>query len=405
MPAFRYEAIDSEGKANAGIAEGESAHAVAAQLREKGWQVSSIEEARKPRGFSRVRRPLTAEDLDLLNEQLLALTESGLALSPALAALAKDVENKRLRPVIEELQGHLEAGASLEEALSKLPGTFPAVYTSLVRAGERSGNLPAVLHQLCTYSRRGLETRYAMQEAVVYPVLVLGLLTVFLGVYSELVAPQFSALYADHFRQLPALTRGCLAIGNALHAVAIDALFAAAGVLLALALFSALTRRLESCAFARDWCKLRIPFLGPIYAAVSLERFTRTLGMLLTSRAESAESLALAAEAAGNAVLARAGKTAARLVEGGDKFAGALAVTGYFGNSFSWLLRQGEENGFLDKTLLQLAEASDREALRRSKLVLVLAGPVMVILAGILVGVVVIGMFLPILKLSSLVAL
>jgi type IV pilus assembly protein PilC len=125
------------------------------------------------------------------------------------------------------------------------------------------------------------------------------------------------------------------------------------------------------------------------------------LGLLLASRVPVLEALDLASTAAGNAVLRRAVTDAAHLVEGGERISDALASTGYFGHSICWMLSTAEDRGGVDETLLELANMYERGAMRIDKLVLALAGPVVVVLVGLIIGYLVISLYLPIFMLGD----
>ncbi|MCK5556840.1 MAG: type II secretion system F family protein, partial [Candidatus Hydrogenedentes bacterium] len=173
MPLFKYGGVDKDGKAVEGTMEEASAVRVTTILRERGLQVSAVDEVGKGPGFLRVKSRLTWDDLDLFNRQLLAITKSGLPLAPSLKALAEDIKSRRLKPVLEDIRSQIESGSTLEEAISRHPESFSPVYTSIIRAGERTGNLSGVLSHLSTYSARMVEMKNSIQEALAYPLVVL----------------------------------------------------------------------------------------------------------------------------------------------------------------------------------------------------------------------------------------
>ena len=172
MNSYDYEATDPEGQYSTGTIEAESAHVAVVSLQEDGYRVSWLSERARPGGFFKVKGKLTLEDLSLLNEQLHAIAKSGLSMPPSLRAVAQDVKAPVLKSVVMDICSSLEAGRSLEEALNKHPRSFSPVYRSLVRAGEQTGNLPAVLAQLSAYSAQMVRLKNRFREVLTYPLLV-----------------------------------------------------------------------------------------------------------------------------------------------------------------------------------------------------------------------------------------
>ncbi len=400
MPVFDYEALDAEGRPVKDRIEAESAHAVLELLREQGFYVSSVSPSGAFVRFSREGRSLKAEDLAFLSEQLHVLTQGGLPLAPALKELARDLHNPRLSPLVLDLQQDLENGRTLEESLDRHQESFPEVFLCLVRAGERTGNLPGVFAQLAMYSRRLVSLKSHVQQALAYPFFVILFLGIVMALLVTVVVPQFQSVYASFGGTLPLSTRIVLYASYALRIALIPGLvvffFLCFG---AWAAGPALrgNRRL-------DTLKLHAPVFGGMYRAALTARFTRVLGMLLANGAVAVEGIQLAALATGSPVFRNTCARAARRVANGETLADALEETGLFRHSTCWVLRHGEDNGMLDEALLRLAEASEREVARLDRQVLLFLSPVLTILVGTLVGFMVVALFMPILKLSSLVS-
>ena len=401
MPQYKYRAVDHDGKAVEGTMEEESARRVASTLKERGLQVSSIDELGKRPGFLRVKSRLAWHDLDLFNQQLLAIVKSGLPLAQSLRAVAAEIKHRRLRRIFEDVRSQMEAGGSLEDAIANHPESFSPVYSTMIRAGERTGNLSGVLSHLCAYSGRMVEIKNGIQEAIAYPILVLVACGAVLGFLLVRVVPVFAGIYKDFGGDLPGPTRLCVGMSDFLVTNWPVLCICAAVVLVSIRLVLRASSRTQRGAYARDWLKLHVPIFGLLYFRVSLARFCRSLGLLLASKIPVLEALDLASAAAGNAVLRRAVNDAARLVEGGERVSDALASTGYFGHSLCWMLSTAEDRGDVDETLLELADMYERGAMRIDKLILTLAGPAVVVLLGLIIGYLVIALYLPIFMLGD----
>lgn len=412
MPVFEYSGTDNDGKTVMGSLEAESAHRASVLLTERGIAISNLVDRDQPAPIGVVERmgAITAKDVAFLTEQLLTITQSGLPLSPALKELGKDVRSRRVKRVVKDLQKRLEAGASLEEALNAHPEAFSQVYLSLIRAGERSGNLPGVLSQLASYSNRQAEVRSRLEEVVAYPLFLIIAVVTMLTVFSIVVLPNFEGIFATFGKQLPWPTRAAFGIGHffgGLGQLFVNAspqqLLYAGLALFLLWLTVRIARATDWGARIADRIKLRIPFFRTIYAASLIERFSRCLGMLLSNQAQAPESIILAAAATGSPSFRGAGMGAALLVSHGERLVSALAGTRRFRRSYLWILGNAEEHGRVPSALMSLAESYEREVTRRTRLLLTMSGPALTVAMGLIIAFVVIAMFMPIFSLSSLV--
>ena len=403
MPKFYIEAFDPQGTLITETREAESAYAAVSTLREQGYQICSARPAGWTPLFSRPKRPLSSEELSLLSEQLATLVGSGLPFAASLDEMAGALRNRRLASLLGEVQDDLQRGRSLEEAFGRHADQLPPVFLSLLRAGEQTGNLPAVLRQITDYTQGLLRLKYRLQAIFAYPTLLLVFLMYFMGMFVCYVVPQFETLYAYFGRSLPGPTAWLMFIAQVTLIVGYPLAFLFLLLMLgSVALGHALPVR-SHLGWLADNLRLRIPLVGGMYRTVLAARFCRTLGILLSNGANALESLHLAGVATGNRVYARAAHTAARHVANGERLSDAIADTGILRPSACWILTHGENHGALEATLLRLAETSDRDAERREQRLLGVLGPSMVWVFGLVVGFTVYALFLPIFQLSSLV--
>ncbi len=403
MPQFKYEAISTDGKPIEGAVDMASAYEVIESLRQQGLHVNSVEEVGGKPGFFRGRKKLTWEDLHLLNEHLLTIIQSGLSLPPALEAMAKDIENKRLKPILEDTHRQLEMGSTLEEALSRHPESFSPLYLSLVRAGETTGNLSGVLSQLSTYSKRMVELKHSLTEVLAYPVFVFTLLAGIVLFISGWVLPRFANIYAELGGSLPLSTQAFLRLAQLLRDHALWLAVLAPLGLAAAYVLSRIIKSTDSGRYLADRVKLDMPLFGSFYRASILERFSRSLGLLLSSRVSAPEGLRLASAATGSPVYQKAGFEAANAVANGEQISIALAATDLFRHSFCWILAHGEGGGVIENALLRLADSYEREVGRRHKLLVRLLGPLCLVVGGLIVGLMMLAVFAPVFKMSELV--
>jgi len=403
MAVFRYKALDQAGNPVEGAMEEASARRVMSSLEERGLQVNSVEEVGAARTFPK-RSRLSWSDLEILNSQLLTLVQGGLPLAPSIRAMARDLRNPRIRWLLESVREDLEAGKSLSEAFSRQERSLPPLYVTLVRAGERAGNLSAVFEALTDYSRRMLELRSSFREVLTYPILVIIVAAIVVFFVMVKVVPVYEGIFSDFGGQLPGPTRLLLSIsrvfaGHSAGAVACVVLF----VGLMLFLWS-LAWRQGSSGYGLDWTKLRVPVLGPAYRQASLARFSRAFAMMLEAHVPMAESLTLAAAASGNAVLGRAVRGVIADVESGRTLAEGFERSGHFDHGTCWLVRNAEERGELPRSLIVLEESCERSINWMRRWFEMFAGPVVVVAVAIVIGYIVVSLYLPIFSLGDVIS-
>ena len=404
MARFKYRAVDAEGNAATGEMDEASARRVIAILEERGLTVNSVEEAvAKPR-IPRLKTRLSIEDFEQFNSQMLTITRAGLPLAPAIAALEKDLRNPRLQKVLQNIRAELEAGVSLGDALDKYPEVFSPVYRTLVRAGEQAGNLAGVFDCLCGYSKDMVDLKNEAQVVLAYPaMLVVAAFGLVLFMLVKIV-PVYTGIFADFGGGLPVPTQFVADLGI-FTAMYLPLIGGASILLVALlfVLFRALLKH-ESRGYAFDWVRLHLSVFGRVYAAASLARFCRTLSMLVEARVPLTESLELAGAASGNAVLRHAASEAQAYVASGHTLAEGLTLSDYFPNSFCWLVGTSEQRGEIGLALNVLEKDNERFIGRMRKWILLMAGPLVVVLIGLLFGFLIVSLYLPIFSLGDVVS-
>ncbi len=401
MPLYRYRAIDTYGEPLEGTMEESSAFRVTQILEERGAQVNLVEEVETaPRALGRGPRSLSWEDVSLINSQLLAITRAGIPVSASLNALAKDMENKRLRPVFESLQRDLESGLPLDACIARSPSRFPPIYVSLVRAGERSGNVPGVLQMIADYSTRILDLRDRVFAASIYPVYVIISALLVLGVSLGRIVPEYVDVYEDFGGSLPAPTRLLVRISDLFRDYGTLLLTGIVVLSIVTLLSASRLRHGEGRAFldrVREW----IPVIGRTFRFVTIARFSKALGMLLQARVPIEESLDLASAASGNEQLRAKVRQATVHIAQGEKVAEAFLDTRYFPHSYLWFLANGESRGQLPQTLIDVSETYEREITARDTALLNLMLPVTILLLGVFVSFMVVALYLPVFTLGD----
>ncbi len=401
MPLFRYRAVDTQGEVFEGTIDEQSAARVTAILQERGLQVSEVAPLALHKGLPFLHKPLTWEDIHLLNQQLLVIVKSDLPFVPALAAMATDINNPRLKPVLDGLKRDLELGTSIEQALQKHPDSFPPAYISMIRAGERSGNLAGVLALMENQSARVLDARHTLRTAMAYPAMVLVSAIGVIGFLCARVIPVWAEVFEDFGARLPAITRFWVDLSENLnrHGRSLFVVVIMLAVLLVGGL--RLSRRSVVAREVIDRIFEHIPLVGRGVFLTALARFSRALALLLSSNVPVLESLDLAGAASGSALLRRHARRVARDVAMGESIADSFAATGYFPQLFCWLFATGEARGQVEGTLFDLSRSYEQQAAFHDRAIGQFISPLLVVSVALLVGWITVALYLPIFSLGD----
>lgn len=397
MPLYRYKAVDANGHAVNGTMDEASARRVAAVLEEKGLQVSSVEPAEAPRAIPFRRERVSWEDVEFLNTQLIALTRSGLPLAPALEAIGRELRRGSLKSLVDDLHSALQAGRSLGEALDRHRGSVPPVYAAAIRAGEETGNLPAVLELCAGYTAQMVALRSRLREAMTYPIVVLIMMVLMLTYLLNYTIPQFADVFKDFGARLPALTMFWLRmseITRANYGIIFAGICGAVAALI-------VAGRTEQGRYLGDWLRLKTWGVGHAFNSVSMARFCRSMGILLSGKAPMDSSIELASATCGNAVLESAARDAADSVRNGMKASQAFEATGYFSGLFCWLLQVSEERGDAEHAFLDLAKSYDETFTRVSRVMVSVLTPAILCVMALIVMSVILALYLPIFSLAD----
>ena len=400
MPAFEYQALDNAGRTQRGVLQADTPRAARASLRDRGLNPLRVDAVSDTAGGSALLRrgALSGPQLALLTRQMATLVASGLPIDEALQALAEGSEG-RLRTQVVSLRSRVMEGASLANAMSEFPETFPPLFRASVAAGESAGKLDRVLLRLADYA----ETRDALRRrvllALTYPLL---LTTVALAVVTALMAwvvPQVIGVFLQQKQALPLPTRILIRLSDGLSAYG-GTLFVLLVIAAIVAAFA--TRRPDVRARWHAFV-LRLPLLGRLVRAADTARFARTLALLVGSAVPLLEALNIAGMVVENRSLREALARVAVRVREGQPFSRALAETKEFPPVAVRLIASGEKSGRLDEMLFEAASHQERELDTVLGIAMAALGPGVILLVGGVVLFIVLAILLPIFELNTLI--
>ena len=408
MNAFRYQAIEAGGSAVQGVIEAEDRRAALQQLGRRGLSPSRLEPcAANGDQPAAVAAPAAAgirfgsgirrKEITAFTQEMSALLGAGIPIPQALASLGEQEENLPLRAVLLKISDGVRKGESFSGALAGHPQLFSKLYTSMIRVGEEAGVLPAVMADLAGLLEHEDEVRGEVVAAISYPafVLVFGVLTV--TVLLTIVLPRLFGMLQEMLTVLPLPTLILLKVSGLLHQHWLVLLVSVAGTGGGLWWYL----RTPSGAHAWDKFKLRIPLAGGVFRSAALSRFARTLGTLVKSGVSLLPALKIVENTIGNRVLAAQIAQVAEETRGGDSLAAPLRKLGIFPKTVVQMIDVGEESGTLDVMLLKVAEIEERHMRAKTKTLISLLAPILILIVGALVGFMVIALLLPIFKMSS----
>lgn len=400
---FVYRALDRSGTSMSGEIAGDSKAAVAAQLRLRGLTVVDVDKKQQAPTVEEILdryRRLKTRDITVLARQLATMVASGLSLLRSLYVLEEQTDVPRLKRIVVGVRGDVEAGLSLSQSLAKHPAAFNDLFVSMVRAGEEGGNLEEVLERVAIQLEKDDNLRRTVRAAMVYPLLIAGFaVAVLIGMVLFLI-PIFANMYKDLGGELPGLTQFMIGVSNAMRSYWYAFFLTPMGLVWLFRKW----KRSDRGAYMWDSFKLRFPFkIGGIVRKIAVARFSRTLGTLTASGVPILHALEITARTAGNRVVSDPMSGVIERVKEGQPLAAPLVKSGVFPVMVTQMISVGEETGALDKMLHKLADFYDDEVAAMLKALTSILEPVMMILVGVIVGVVVISMYMPLFKIYELV--
>jgi len=400
MPEFSYRAIKGSGELVQGTLVAETEPALLAQLRRMGCMpihVSPKDGSMGTRWLRLTRRGPSTQDRLIFARQLATLVRAGIPLDRSLSLCRDLAEKPALQAVIDTTLKQLRSGQSLAHSLAANERFFPPLYVAMVRAGEASGTLPAVLDRLVEFEEFSAELRGYLVSALIYPTLLLAVGGVAIAFLLGFVVPRFAQIFEEAGKELPLPTQVLMDVSQAFRSYGwLAALIIAAAVLLA-----GRWVRTESGRLRWDQWRLKAPLLGDVSLKLEIARFAKTMGTLLTQAVPIISALRLTREVLSNRRMAAAVEPLIQGVKRGQGLATPLAESGMFPALAVQLMTLGEQTGKLDSMLLELAAIYDREVRVATKRLVALVEPAVILAMGLVVGTIVISTLLAIVSINE----
>ena len=415
MATFQYEAVNTKsGKTEKGELPAASQAEALARLQEMGLTPLKLEQAKaaskktkrgkgkkgakKGVGQMQISIPgmggrVKEKILTIFTRQLAQLTSAGLPLLTGLKVLEKQEKDATLRRVLGELSEVIEGGGTFSEGLAQHPKVFNKLFVSMVKAGELGGVLEVVLDRLAMFMEKAMKIKGKVKAAMFYPIAVLVVAVVIMGILLVFVIPKFKDVFADMLGKdgLPAFTELVLSISDT---VRLNATGTMCGVFACFFTFSMIGRT-NFGRYILDKMSLFFPVIGPVVERVAIARFARTLGTLINSGVPILQALNIVKDTSGNVVVARAVQDVHDSVKEGETIVAPLDASRVFPPMVISMVDVGEKTGDMPQMLEKIADTYDEEVDRAVESLTSLIEPIMIVFLAVIVGGIVIAMFLP----------
>ena len=410
MPEYHWEAFDASGQRSSGHHQAASVADVVLHLRKNRLSPVKVQEAvgvssaaamAAGQGVRKLQTgPIKALDIHTMTTELAIMMRAGLSLDNALKVLLEMSHKQAMQTMLQAVLDGVKGGMPLSQALQQHQQHFGEFYINMVRSGEASGQMAAVLGRLSEHLERQRALRDSAISATIYPAILLGVAVLSLVAMLGFVVPQFEQLFTDMGDALPLPTQWVMALGHAFRSYGLYIL-----ALCALG-FWLLRRWLSSPQGRKKWQNwlLRLPLVGAVLHKYQITLYSRSLGTLLDNGVGLMVALRIASDTVDNDVIRTPLEQMAPLVKQGQRLAHAAAQSGQFEPLALNLVRVGEETGRLGDMMLQLSDILNREVETSIKRLLTMLEPALILVLGILIAAIIVAILMGILSVNDLAA-
>ena len=405
MPTFFYKATNPSGKIETGSLDVNSKAAALRKLEHMGLFPLKVSDSQtreiKLTSFSldqlRPGQRVSGKEVLDFADKLGTLLRAGLPLARALKLLIETTPHEKMREVIQEVLKEVSAGKGFADALGKHPKIFERLFVNMVRTGEAAGKLEAVLENLREYMQTRQELKSFLISSLIYPAILgfTGLGTVLVLVF--FVLPRFQGVFEQVGQELPWITQLMVDMTSFLSQWKILLFILAVGTFFAIRRW----KSTEEGGYKWDEIKLKLPLLGEIFREIEVNRFSRTLGILLNSSVSLLDAMSIAREITENKVFYRAMDPIIKGIKKGEGMSAPMVQSGVFPKMAINLVTVGEETGTLGDMFTKIANIYQANLEKTIKRVLALFEPVMILIMFVVVGFIVAAMLMAVTSLST----
>lgn len=398
MAIFKYKAINSEGQRIEGSQSADSESQIREMLLSNQYYPLSIEKenSKSKKSFS-FNSKVKLKDIAVFCRQFYVMLDSGLSIGKALNILIEQCEKPKLREALIGVNGELKRGETLASSMRKRKDVFPNLLTSMIDAGERSGNLDIILKRMSEYYEKETKIRGKIKSAMIYPI-VLGVVAIIsITFILTFVMPTFVQMFEENNVDLPMSTKMVLETSKVLgkYGIIIFLILVTAIILLGKYLKS------EEGQYKLSSINLKIPVIKKLTQKIIVSRFTRTMGIVSSSGMSLVTSLEIVASVVGNKIAEKELLKVKEKVLKGEGLGDSIMKIKIFPPMLASMVKVGEEAGSLDSILDKTADFYDDELEREIQTATALIEPAMIVVMGIIIGFLLISILTPMFKMYN----
>ncbi len=398
MANFKYKAINSEGQRIEGSQSADSESQVREMLLSNQYYPLSIEKenSKNKKSFS-FNSKVKLKDIAVFCRQFYVMLDSGLSIGKALNILIEQGEKPKIREALIGVNGDLKRGETLASSMRKRKDVFPNLLTSMIDAGERSGNLDIILKRMAEYYEKETKIRGKIKSAMIYPI-VLGVVAIIAITFIlTFVMPTFVQMFEENNVDLPMSTKMVLGTSKMLgkYGIIIFLILVTAIILLGKYLKS------EEGQYKLSIINLKIPVIKKLTQKIIVSRFTRTMGIVSSSGMSLVTSIEIVASVVGNKIAEKELLKVKEKVLKGEGLGDSIMKIKIFPPMLASMVKVGEEAGSLDSILDKTADFYDDELEREIQTATALIEPAMIVVMGIIIGFLLISILTPMFKMYN----
>lgn len=400
---YSYQGVSDTGNDTKGQIDAESSRSAREKLRNQGIFPSKIEEVSKKKksqdvGLSFQREKASTMQLAVMTRQLATLLGSGMPLVDALRALADQLDSPQLKQTITSVREKVTEGIALHLAMEPFPKVFPTLYVKMIKSGESSGTLDLVLDRLSVMLEAQAILNRKVISAITYPVLMIFLCFVVIGLLLGFVVPEISKIFTDKGEALPFATQVVVDASNFLRSYWLLLLVGSVFIFLSIKRYISTKKG----KYRYDKLKVQAPFLGPIMLKLATARLATNLGTMLKSGIELLTAISISKDILANSYLEETIIKAAEGVEEGRSLSVLLAQSERFPKMLTHLTAVGEQTGQLDDMLLRVGKSFEMEIESVISALTSILEPILIIFLAVIVGGILMAVMSPMLNMTSL---
>ncbi|MCS4234871.1 type IV pilus assembly protein PilC [Stenotrophomonas sp. BIGb0135] len=399
LQPFVWEGTDKRGVKMKGEQPAKNMNLLRAELRRMGITPTVVKPKPKPL-FGAAGAKISAKDIAFFSRQMATMMKSGVPIVGALDIIGSGHKNPRMKKMVDTIRTDIEGGSSLYEAISRHPVQFDELYRNLVKAGEGAGVLETVLDTVANYKENIEALKGKIKKALFYPIMVMAVAMLVSGILLVWVVPQFEDVFKGFGAELPAFTQMIVNLSRFMVSWWLPILIVLVGSVFG---FLAAYKRSPTMQHTLDRLILKVPVIGQLMHNSAIARFARTTAVTFKAGVPLVEALSIVAGATGNMVYEEAVLRMRDDVSVGYPVNMAMKQTNLFPHMVIQMTGIGEEAGALDAMLFKVAEYYEQEVNNAVDALSSLLEPIVMVVIGTIVGGMVIGMYLPIFKLASVV--